>query len=97
MNIRNGIDPLAQVLQTQTSATAAAPKSVPAAAEQTLAGDSAQVSNAGSQIAQSNSASDVRMDKVASIQSAIQAGTYHVPSAEVAQKVIASMISQDKQ
>ncbi len=96
MNVRNGIDSLTQTQQPQSPSTASAPKSAPAATGQTLSEDKAQVSLTASQIAQSSPVSDVRLDKVASIQAAIQTGTYHVSATDVAQKVITSMLSNDK-
>jgi flagellar biosynthesis anti-sigma factor FlgM len=52
------------------------------------------VSVTAGQLAQSAAGSDVRLDKVSSIQQAIQAGTYNVPASAVAQKVLTSMLAQ---
>jgi negative regulator of flagellin synthesis FlgM len=96
MNISNGIENLAQIFPAQsTPATASAKSSDPPKIEG-LANDKAQLSAVATQVAQSASVSDVRLDKVASIQSALQAGTYDVSAADVAQKIIASMLVSGK-
>jgi flagellar biosynthesis anti-sigma factor FlgM len=53
-----------------------------------IAGDSAKVSMAGAMISQASMTSDVRFDKVAALRQAIDAGTYSVPSASVAGKLM---------
>lgn len=50
------------------------------------------VSSAAGALAQASDADDVRHDKVAQLQAAIQSGTYQVSSADVADKLIASML-----
>ncbi len=102
MNARNGIANLTEIFPAQGPASAAAAKSVGSGwdgtlADGPLAGDTAQLSATATQVAQSAAASDVRLDKVASIQRALEAGTYDVPAADVAQKVIGAMLSPDKQ
>lgn len=57
-----------------------------------LAGDRATLSNAGSEVSQTAADSDVRMDKVAAVRAALEAGTYSVPASEVAGKVIDVML-----
>lgn len=54
--------------------------------------DQASFSTAGGLIAQSAGASDVRMDKVAALQAAIASNTYNIPAAQVAGKMIDSML-----
>jgi flagellar biosynthesis anti-sigma factor FlgM len=61
-----------------------------------LSHDIAQLSSVGTQVAQATSLSDVRMDKVAAIQSALQAGSYEVSASDVAQKIVESMIESGK-
>jgi flagellar biosynthesis anti-sigma factor FlgM len=57
------------------------------------AADDATLSEIGSQLATvASPASDVRADKVAALKSAIDAGSYHVASADVADKLIGSML-----
>ena len=57
----------------------------------TVANDSANVSLAGAMLSQASTGSDVRFDKVAALQQSIQAGTYGVPSARVAAKLMESL------
>jgi flagellar biosynthesis anti-sigma factor FlgM len=95
MNVRNGIENLTQIFPSPTATSAAAVRGNDPQGE-TLAGDKAQFSEVATQAAQSASVSDVRLDKVAAIQSALQAGTYQVPAADVAQKVVDSMLNPEK-
>jgi len=94
MNVRNGIENLSQILSSQP-AQAAQPARSPQSGT-TENGDTAQVSSVARQVVQSASDSDVRLDKVAGIQAALQAGTYKVPASAVAQKLIGALLSQDK-
>ena len=96
MNVRNGIENLAQIFPAQTPQSATSPQGANVSQNEVLAGDKAQLSSVGTQVAQSAAGSDVRLNKVASIQSALQAGTYQVPASDVAQTVIASMLSPGK-
>jgi flagellar biosynthesis anti-sigma factor FlgM len=98
MNVRNGIESLPQTIATQTpAATTATPAKGTGSPPSGSPGvDQAKLSAAATQASQTANAasvSDVRLDKVASIQSALQAGTYRVPASDVAQKVIASMLA----
>ncbi len=52
--------------------------------------DQASVSGAGGLAAQ---ATDVRLDKVASLRQQIAAGTYSVPASDVADKLVESLLS----
>jgi len=93
MIVNNGTENISQILPSQSAAAPAPGKTsgvVPAEASES---DSAQVSSVGTQVAQSAGASDVRLDKVAGIQAALQAGTYQVPASAVAQKVIGALLS----
>lgn len=96
MNVRNGIENLTQILPAQPAATPAVTKNGGNPQGGALAGDKANVSVAATQVAQSSSISDVRLDKVASIQKALQSGTYHVPAADVAKKLITSLLDSGK-
>ena len=52
----------------------------------------ATLSSTSAVVAQALSGSDVRTEKVAALQQSIAAGTYNVPSAAVADKLIGSML-----
>ena len=84
MNVRNDIESLSQVFPETTPAksansAAAGESGVPTQSGELL-GDKARLSSTASQIAQSAASSavtsDVRLDKVASIQSALRDGSY---------------------
>jgi flagellar biosynthesis anti-sigma factor FlgM len=96
MNISNGIENLTQIFSTQPAPAAVPATSGNSSPSEALASDKAQLSAVATQVAQSSATSDVRLDKVASIQSALQAGTYDVAASDVAQKVIASMLESGK-
>lgn len=96
MNITNGIENLSRTLEVRPSTAEVPGRNGSAAPETGLIQDEAHLSNVGTQVAQSASASDVRLDKVAAIRSALEAGTYQVPASAVAEKVITSMIEEGK-
>ena len=54
--------------------------------------DKTSVSSTGGLVAQALRTSDVRQDKVASLQAAIASETYHVSSSDVASKMVDSML-----
>ncbi len=98
MNIRSGIENSPQVVGTQapqgTKVTSSPVKSVIAEpSSESLAKDTTRLSSAATEVAQSANNSDVRLDKVASIRSQLDAGTYAVSSQDVAKKVIESITS----
>ncbi len=94
MDIRNSLDGLKSLLGvTQPSAAPAQPKSTPASTTTSaLNNDRATFSSAGSEVSNALSDSDVRMDKVNSIQSQLAAGTYNVPASAVASKMVDAML-----
>ena len=96
MNVRNDIENLSQILSAQSAPAAPTGKGGSSAAPESIRPDTAQVSTAATQAAQSAGASDVRLDKVANIQAALQAGTYQVPASAVAQKVIGALLTPEK-
>jgi flagellar biosynthesis anti-sigma factor FlgM len=95
MDIRSGMDglktllgvPLATPVQTQPV------KNGPSAGGTPLAGDRATLSSAGTEVSQTASGADVRADKVSAVQAALAAGTYNVPAAAVAGKMVDAMLS----
>ncbi len=96
MDIRSGLDGLKSLLGvTPATQSGAQPVRSGSAAKETNAetSDRATLSSAGSGVAQSAADSGVRMDKVASIQAALAAGTYSVPASAVASRMVDAMIA----
>jgi negative regulator of flagellin synthesis FlgM len=96
MKIPNGIEDISQIFSSQAVTNATATKGNSSPQNETVEADKAQLSDLATQLAQSAAAPDVRMDKVASIQSALQAGTYQVSAEDVAQKIVTSMLAPEK-
>jgi negative regulator of flagellin synthesis FlgM len=94
MDIRSSLEGLKSILGTPeaTPATVSQPKSGAATGGSALSSDLATFSSAGSEVSQTAGDVGVRMDKVAAIQSALAAGTYNVSAADVATKVVDSML-----
>jgi anti-sigma28 factor (negative regulator of flagellin synthesis) len=96
MNISNTIENLVQqTFQVSQPQGATSRSSNQAATLEDSNRDKAQVSAAASQVAQSSATSEVRLDKVASIQAQLKADSYSVPASAVAQKVISSMLGTE--
>lgn len=96
MEIRTNGDVLKAFLGVSSSTPAQAQRirsGESAAAQAAFAGDQATLSHAGTEVSQSADQAGVRADKVASIQQALAAGTYNVPSSAVAAKVVAAMLA----
>lgn len=96
MSITNGIGNLQQAIGT-VATEAAKPvsgeaKAKSAAQSVSEQADHAELSAAGSLISKGLDGSDVRMEKVQALQQAIASGSYQVPSSEVANKLIDSMM-----
>jgi negative regulator of flagellin synthesis FlgM len=94
MDIRSSLEGLKSLLGTPeaTPATTTQPKSGSTTGGSALSSDQATFSNAGSEVSQTAGDAGVRMDKVASIQAALAAGTYNVSASDVASKVVDSML-----
>jgi negative regulator of flagellin synthesis FlgM len=96
----NGIGNLSLSQLQQTSAvdkaaanTSSASTNGKAADGPLIANDQASLSHASTLLAQAlTTSSDVRTEKVASLQQAIASGNYHVSSADVADKLINSLL-----
>ena len=98
MDIRSSLDGLKALLGVASAATTTAqrPKAGPAIEGNSLSNDRATLSSAGSEVAQSAMDEGVRTAKVAEIQNALQAGTYHVPGSAVAAKMVDAMLELGK-
>jgi negative regulator of flagellin synthesis FlgM len=94
MDIRSSLDGLKSLLGTPATTPAASqqPKSGSAAGTSGMGSDRATFSSAGSEVSMTAADSNVRMDKVTSIQAALAAGTYNVSASAVASKVVDSMM-----
>ncbi|HEY2861234.1 MAG TPA: flagellar biosynthesis anti-sigma factor FlgM [Terracidiphilus sp.] len=94
MDIRTGFDGLRSLLGvSQPAPSSTQPgKGGAASANGPLTSDSATLSSAGSEVAQSAAEGGVRMDKVAGIQAALAAGVYHVPASAVASRMVDAML-----
>ena len=94
MDIRSSLEGLKSLFGTPeaTPVQTQQPKSGAATGGSALSSDRATFSSAGSEVSQTASDTDVRMDKVASIQAALEAGTYNVSASAVATKVVDSML-----
>ncbi len=97
MDIRSGLDGLKSLLgvtqATQPGAQPVRSGGGTSSEAGSVASDRATLSSAGSEVAQSAADSGVRMDKVASIQSALAAGTYSVPASAVASRMVDVMLT----
>lgn len=98
MDIRNSVESLRTLLGVPATAAAeTSPARGGAAGSATaLAGDRATLSSAGTEVAQTASDSEIRMDKVAAVQAALAAGTYNVPASAVAGKVVDAMLGGEQ-
>jgi flagellar biosynthesis anti-sigma factor FlgM len=95
MDIRSSLEGLKSLLGTAATASTVSQSQGTSATTSgsALGSDSATVSSAGSEISQVAADSGVRVDKVASIQAELTAGSYDVPASAVASKVVDSMLT----
>ena len=95
MEIRTNADALKALLGVSSPASPQSRQLEHTATAQhsSLAADRATLSQAGAEVAQVADQTDVRSEKAAAIQRAIVSGTYSVPAAEVAGRVMDSMLS----
>lgn len=94
MDIRSSLEGLKSLLGPSAAGTATPqPKSASSASGSGLGSDSATFSSAASEVSQSAGDAGVRMDKVASIQSALAAGTYSINPSAIASRLVDSMLA----
>lgn len=99
MDLRTSLDGLKSLLGTAPASSASTPQNrsvTDAGITSVPNSDSATLSSAGSGVSLSSSASDVRMDKVASVQAALAAGTYNVPVTALASKLVDVMLGSQQ-
>jgi negative regulator of flagellin synthesis FlgM len=94
MDISSSLDGLRSLLGVNSAAPAATPSRGGAAPTNSgLGSDLATLSTAANEVSETAGGDNVRLDKVAQIQSALAAGTYFVPASAVASKVVDSMLA----
>lgn len=94
MNVRSGMEALNSLFGVaQTPATTPGQvRNGSATGSSAVGNDTATLSSMASQAADSSAAADVRLDKVATIQAALAAGTYNVPASAVSSRMVDSML-----
>jgi negative regulator of flagellin synthesis FlgM len=96
MGYTNGIGNLQQALSslasTSTKPVAASETNIDASIQASAHEDQANLSSTGGIMALALEGSDVRSAKVATLQQAIASGSYNVPSSDVAEKIIDSLL-----
>ncbi len=98
MDIRSSLDGLKSLLgvsPAESSSVKRAKEGQPAESG-LLTSDSATLSSAGTEVAQTASDGGVRSEKVAAVQSALADGTYNVPASAVASKMVDAMLGQGR-
>ncbi len=97
MDIRSSLEGLKSILGANSPTPAVPqPRNGAAAGTSALSSDRATLSSAGSEVAQTAAGSDVRADKVSSVQAAIASGTYNIPASAVATKMVDAMLGGDR-
>jgi negative regulator of flagellin synthesis FlgM len=93
MDIRSSLDGLKSLLGVNVPEVSAGQGKTPVSSSGSgLTSDHATLSTAGSEASASLNGSDVRPEKVASIQAALASGTYNVPPSAVASKMVDAML-----
>ena len=92
MNVHNNLQGLQQLLSSQEVSRTSSGKTAGQASGSST--DEATLSTAASAAAQAAPDSDVRMEKVAQVQKALAEGTYNVPSSDVANRMIDTMLGK---
>ena len=96
MEIRNNADALKAFLGVSSPTSPQTPQirsGENTSAQAAFTGDLATLSHAGTEVSQSAAQEGVRTEKIAAIQQALAAGTYDVPAAAVAGKLVETMLA----
>jgi len=97
MDIRNSLEGLKSLLGVNPADSSPVKKSTSvSSASMETASDRATLSNASDQVARTASEPSVRTDKVFAIQVALSAGSYNVPTSEVASRVVDSLLGESR-
>lgn len=98
MDIRSSLDGLKSLLGVSPAESGSVKRSTAGKAAEpgSLTSDSATLSSAGTEVAQTVTDGGVRTDKVAAVQAALGDGTYQVPASAVASKVVDAMLGQGR-
>jgi negative regulator of flagellin synthesis FlgM len=94
MNVSNNLQGLQQLFSSPEVTEAAGKTSAQESQRTEVGSDQATLSTAASVAAAAAPDSDVRMEKVAEIQQALASGSYDVPAAAVAGKMIDQMLGR---
>jgi len=95
MEIRSGLEGLRTLLGVD-GATQSAVRGKSTGAQVPGGADRATLSAAANQMAEPGSGDPIRSGKVAAVQAAVAAGTYQVPAAAVASKLVDAMLGGGK-
>ncbi len=97
MDIRNSFEGLKSLLGVVSTSQARPQLTHSARADEAVLGnDHATLSSAASEVSQAASEDGVRMEKVAGIKAALDAGSYNVPASAVAAKIVDAMLGGQK-
>ena len=94
MNVNNSLQGLQQLFPSQEVTRPGGKAGDAREATAKTGTDEATLSSAATVAAAAVPDSDVRMDKVASVRQALDAGTYNIPASEVAGKMIDHMLGK---
>jgi flagellar biosynthesis anti-sigma factor FlgM len=99
MDVRNSLEGLKTLLgvnQAAAAPAAGATKKQASTGGTAFDSDQATLSTAGSEVSHTAADGGVRMEKVAQVQAALQAGSYNIPATAVASKMVDAMLAGDQ-
>lgn len=100
MSVRNNIENLTQIFPAQAVSSVNQTNNQIAAQatsqNESAGSDRAQISVVATEASNATGASDIRLDKIAGVQEALQAGTYEVSPADLAKKLVSSMLANEE-